>query len=274
MLDNVFVILFLSVNIHNCQKIIWQLIQLKWGKKDYYFLKDNNWIKINLKGITDLKNIDALIKELPQAKNIISKIKHNHTNSFLVNYNIERHFSPLKLKELDIPTYIIPIKPVWSENLFDDKSNEELALFESNYELLLNRENVYYRSALPKILESPSRILWYVSENKATKNKGFIRASSYIDEIFIDHPKKLYKQFEQLGVYKWEHISKTAKDKEKMMAFIFSDTELFKNNISLKNIYDIFQSCENKNFMPVTPVKIKTETYLALYKSGMKYDIR
>jgi predicted nucleic acid-binding protein len=236
---------------------------------DTKFLKiENNWIKINLKGITDIKNIDSLISELPQAKNIISKINSNHSNPFLVNYNIERHFSPLKVKELDIPTYIIPIKPVWSENLFDDKSNEELALFESNYELLLNRENVYYRSALPKILESPSRILWYVSENKSTKNKGFIRASSYIDEIFIDHPKKLFKQFEQLGVYKWEHISKTAKDKEKMMAFVFSDTELFKKNISLKNISEVFKNYENKKFMAVTPIKIKTETYLALYKLG------
>ncbi|MEP2057758.1 MAG: hypothetical protein ABJJ05_08125 [Maribacter litoralis] len=236
---------------------------------DTKFVKvENNWIKINLKGITHLKNIDCLIKELPQAKNIISTIENNHSNPFLVNYNIERHFSPLKVKELNIPTYIIPIKPVWSENLFDDKSNEELALFESNYELLLNRENVYYRSALPKILESPSRILWYVSENKSTKNSGFIRASSYIDEIFIDHPKKLYKQFEQLGVYKWEHISKTAKDKEKLMAFIFSDTELFKKNISLKNITEVFKNYENKNFMAVTPIKIKPETYLALYKLG------
>lgn len=233
-----------------------------------FFKIENNWIKINLKGITDLKNIDSLTSELPQAKNVISKISSNHSNPFLVNYNIERHFSPLKVKELDIPTYIIPIKPVWSENLFDDKSNEELALFESNYELLLNRENVYYRSALPKILESPSRILWYVSENKSTKNKGFIRASSYIDEIFIDHPKKLFKQFEQLGVYKWEHISKTAKNKEKMMAFVFSDTELFKYNISLKNISKVFKNYENKNFMAVTPIKIKTETYLALYKLG------
>ncbi|APA65887.1 hypothetical protein [Maribacter sp. 1_2014MBL_MicDiv] len=236
---------------------------------DTKFLKvENNWIKINLKGITNVKNIDSLITELPQAKNIISTISSNHSNPFLVNYNIERHFYPLKLKGLNIPTYIIPIKPIWSENLFDDKSNEELPLFESNYELLLNRENVYYRSALPKILESPSRILWYVSENKSTKNRGFIRATSYIDEIFIDHPKKLFKQFEHLGVYKWEHISKTAKNKKKMMAFVFSDTELFKKNISLKNIAEVFKCYENKKFMAVTPIKIKPETYLAFYKLG------
>jgi predicted nucleic acid-binding protein len=233
------------------------------------FLKTNNrWLKINLEGIVNIKNIDNLTNILPQAETIISKIKNSYDSPFLVNYNIERHFSPLKVKELNIPTYIIPIKPNWSEKLFDDKSNEELALFESNYEILLNRENVYYRSSLPKVLESPARILWYVSENKSTKNKGFIRASSYIDEIFIDKPKKLFKQFEQLGVYKWEHISKTAKNKKEIMAFIFSDTELFKKPISLKNVSTIYKNIEEKKFMAVTPIKIKTETYLALYKSG------
>ncbi len=233
------------------------------------FLKiNNNWLKINLKGIININNIDNLKNILPQAETIISKIQSHYTNPFLVNYNIERSFSPLKVKELNIPTYIIPIRPNWSEKLFDDKSNEELALFESNYEILLNRENVYYRSSFPKVLESPARILWYVSENKSTKNKGFIGASSYIDEIFIDQPKKLFKQFEQLGVYKWEHISKTAKNKEEIMAFIFSDTELFQKPISLKNISTIFEKIEEKKFMAVTPIKIKTETYLALYKLG------
>ena len=53
------------------------------------------------------------------------------------------------------------------------------------------------------------------------------------------------------------------------MAFVFSDTELFKKPVSLKNINDLFDVIENKKFMIVTPRKIKIETYLALYKLGM-----
>ena len=53
------------------------------------------------------------------------------------------------------------------------------------------------------------------------------------------------------------------------MAFVFSDTELLKKPISLKNISNIFNVLENKKFMVVTPIKIKTETYLAVYKQGM-----
>ena len=123
-------------------------------------------------------------------------------------------------------------------------------------------------------MNAPARILWYSSENKSTKAKGSIIATSYLDEIFIDKPKKLYKQFEKLGIYKWKDISKTAGNKSKIMAFVFSDTELLKKPISLKNISTKFNKLENKKFMVVAPIKIKTETYLAVYKEGMNYDTK
>lgn len=240
---------------------------------------ENSWRKINLKGIIEEKNIltEIFIKndKSCNTENTIKEVfkKMDCTvddYEFLKNYNIERHLSPVKIKELEIPTYIVSIQPQWAEQLFDDKSGEKLALFEPEYELLLNRENVYYRSAFPKILKSPARILWYISENKSTKGKGRISASSYIDEIFIDNPKKLYKQFRQLGIYEWKHISETAKNSNEVMAFIFSDTETFKNSISLSKIKEQIKKLENKNFMALSPVEIKTETYLALYKLGME----
>lgn len=246
-------------------------------KEARFTLNNNVFQKINLSGVVEknaIKNIiskdiavDVLLNEITNKNN-----NYGENEQFLKTYSLERHLSPVKIKDLEIPTYIVPIKPYWAEQLFDDKSNEKLNLFEPEYELLLNRENVYYRSAIPKVLESPSRILWYLSENKQTKEKGRISACSYVDEIFIDEPKKMFKQFEQLGIYKWKHISKTAGDKDKIMAFVFSDTELFKSYIPLDIIKPLFKKMENKNFMLVTPTKIKTETYLALYKLGMKYD--
>ncbi|MDW8850123.1 hypothetical protein SD960_08480 [Flavobacterium sp. MMLR14_040] len=239
----------------------------------------NAWKKINLKGIIEEKNILSEISKKNEVSDktedtiseILKKLDFNVDDyQFLRNYNIERHLSPIKIKELEIPTYIVAIQPQWAEQLFDDKSDEKLALFEPDYELLLNRENVYYRSASPKILKSPARILWYISENKATRGKGRINAASYIDEIFIDDPKKLYKQFKQLGIYEWKHIAETAKDSNEVMAFVFSDTEIFKNSVSLSKIKNLIKKLENKNFMALSPVEIKTETYLALYKIGME----
>jgi len=239
------------------------------------FTKLNNyWQKVNIKDVLDTKNLYSKINQETNTKNIITNINANledaeNVTEFIKKYNYERFLSPLKIKDLEIPSYIVPIKPHWAEQLFNDKSKEKLDLFEPEYELLLNRENVYYRSSSPKIINAPARVLWYSSENKSTKAKGSIIATSYVDEIFIDNPKKLFKQFEKLGIYKWKDISETAGKKDKIMAFVFSDTELLKKPISLKNISNIFNNLENKKFMVVTPIKIKTETYLAVYKQGM-----
>ncbi|MEC3905540.1 hypothetical protein VOI54_00770 [Tamlana sp. 2201CG12-4] len=235
---------------------------------------ENTWVKININGVLEVNEIKKRLIDEPSTKEIFSKIisnldENNDESSFKKLYQYERYFSPIKIKELDVPNYIVPIKPQWAEELFNDKSKEKLALFEPKYELLLNRENVYYRSATPRILNSPARVLWYLSENKSTGEKGSIIGTAYIDEVFIDKPKKLFKQFEKLGIYKWKHVVETAGAKEKIMAFVFSDTELFKSPISLKKICTQFDVLENKKFMVLAPRKVKTETYLALYKLGM-----
>tara|TARA_Y100001933_G_scaffold263664_1_gene326043 strand:+ start:5397 stop:7457 length:2061 start_codon:yes stop_codon:yes gene_type:complete len=235
----------------------------------------DSWHKININAVLHSKDINKQIDGKLSTKSVIEKIDesfiqdNNNNQSFFKKYHYERYLSPLKLIDLEIPNFIIPIKPHWAEALFNDKSEQKLALFEPEYELLLNRENVYYRSSTSRILQAPARILWYVSKNKSSNEKGSIIATSYIDEIFIDNPKKLYKQFQKLGVYKWKHIAETAGKNETIMAFVFSDTELFKRSISLKNIYDQFEILEGKRFMPVTPRKIKSETYLSFYKLGM-----
>ena len=240
---------------------------------------NNSWQKININGVLKESDIYSKVNKIAynneDTEKILSTIaiKNNKTDDkyeFVKKYNSERYLSPLKIEDFEIPTFIVPIKPHWAEILFDDKSKEKLALFEPEYELLLNRENVYYRSAKPKILKAPARILWYLSENKKQKKKGQIRATSYIDEVFIDTPKKLFKQFKQLGVYDWKQISETAGEKKEIMAFVFSDTELFTNSITINMINELFENHEDKKFMVVAPVEIKKETYIALYKLGMQ----
>lgn len=236
------------------------------------------WSKLNIGGISTKFEVTNQIEKFSEIgdsviPNIIKEINaktHSTDSELIKSYNIERHLWPIKISDLEIPTYIVPIKPQWAEFLFNDKSQEKLPIFEPNYDLLLNSENVYYRSSNPKILEAPARILWYSSANKLTGGGGKIIAASYLDGVFVDTPKRLYKQFEQLGAYTWQQVSATAKGKNKLMAFVFSDTELFKQPISLYKTRTIYKEKENKNFMIVTPVKIKISTYLALYKLGMK----
>lgn len=238
---------------------------------------DNKWIKINFKNSLSkqetLSKLNLLIDDINLINNIILNTNDtigNEINNKTIDYKLERTLFPLKISDLDLPCFIVPIKPHWAEALFDDKSNQKLSLFEPDYLLLLNRENVYYRSAKPAILKSPARILWWISEDKQTKQKGEIKACSYVDSVFIDKPKTLFKRFETLGIYKWTQIAKTAKNNNEIMAFIFSDTELFVNPISNLYIKEYIKTHENKNFMIVSPLEITKESYVDLYKKGMQ----
>ena len=268
----------------------WTVIEIEETQFDYdlirvlkesrFMLINNRWVKYNIRGIYNelnlIQNIEKVIgRDSDRLKIIIEKLTSFKKNKdFVNNYNIERFFSPIKIVDLEIPTYIVPIKPHWAEKLFNDKSDQKLPLFEPRYKLLLNRKNVYYRSSKSKILSCPSRVLWYLSENKSEGTKGMIRAISYIDEILIDTPKKLYNQFKQLGIYEWKDISKieSNRNKNEIMAFVFSDTELFKKSISHSYIYSKFKHWESKNFMPIAPIKISNETFNEIYKIGMNYE--
>lgn len=236
---------------------------------------ENTWVKINIKEILTKEETINRVNTIKPNK-IVDAINLNSTNPEIEEqyensnfYKIERHLFPLKIVDLEIPSYIIPIKPHWAEALFDDKSNEKINLFEPNYPLLLNRENVYYRSKSGKIT-SPARILWYVSEDKQSKVKGHIRACSYIDAVYVDSSKKLFKRFKELGIYKWEQIQKTVDKNNDIMAFVFSDTELFNENISVNYLKNNFQEKENKKFMILSPIEIKKETFIDFYRKGMK----
>ncbi len=232
---------------------------------------ENSWLKLNIKGVFKVADIFKSLNEINGSNSIISKIKEKNNsliNDTVINYNLERYLFPIKFEDLDIPTFIVPIKSQWAEALFIDRSSEELFADEPDYLLLLNRENVYYRSAKPRVLSSPARILWYVSENRGYNEKGQIKACSYVDEVFVGSPKSVFKRFEDLGIYKWNDIDKTAGKNKEIMAFVFSDTELFEKPVSLNYLKGLFIQSENKKFMVVTPIKIKSETYINIYKRG------
>src|SRR5208337_5573619 len=102
-----------------------------------------------------------------------------------------------------VPTFIVPIKPKWASELFDEHLASQY-LYGSKPELALNRENIYYRSKKQKIISSPGRIIWYVSKDSTFTGTMSAKACSYIDQVIIDKPKELYRLFRRLGVYGWK----------------------------------------------------------------------
>ena len=140
---------------------------------------------------------------------------------------VEHLLWPAKIADAELPSFIVPIRPEFAQHLFDEHLAKQ-SLFGADVDLALNPESVYYRSACPRILEYPGRILWYVSKKGKFSGTMSIRACSRIAEVCIGKPKPLFKRFQRLGVYEWADVIGAAhQDFERdIMAVRFHDTEL------------------------------------------------
>jgi len=237
---------------------------------------NKEWIKINLPIIISadnlLKEVDSLSGEFGVYKKYFENLKlslEKYFSSLSINisdiFKIERKFWPLKIIGIDAPIYIIPIKPSWAMHLFEQKIAEG-DIFGSKLSIVINRENVYYRSCKPGNLIAPARILWYVSSDKS-RNFMQIRACSYLDEIKTDTPKELFRQYQKIGIYEWRDVYKLAKNNinNKIMAIKFSNTELFKKPIVWHQLKYIL----HRDAPIQSPVPITIEKFEDIYKTGM-----
>ncbi|ODB82368.1 hypothetical protein A3194_19120 [Candidatus Thiodiazotropha endoloripes] len=179
----------------------------------------------------------------------------------------EEVFWPLKIESEGIPTYLIPIKPVWALHLFDKKLAEQ-ELWGADPSKHFNIENVYYRSAKSFKAVPGARILWYVSSGR-NKKVSEIRACSRLIEAKIDTAKKLFKEYKRLGIYEWKNLMDiTGNDPDgDVMAIRFYQTENFIVPIQL-NEFDRY----GINGQPFGPKIVSDDTFLKVYRDGIKLD--
>lgn len=183
-------------------------------------------------------------------------------------FEIETLFFPLKIKDANIPSYIIPIKPVWAKELFDSFEATQ-TIFGADTNKLWNIENVYYRNIKPNLEKSGARILWYVSDDKkSTRRKGIV-ACSYLDDCIIGQAKELFDRFKHYGVYEWHDLMRfcNSQPDKIIKALIFSHTELFDNVISLSLIRKILKlngGSENTTFQ--SPLEVSSDVFFQIYE--------
>lgn len=84
--------------------------------------------------------------------------------------------------DVGVPSYIIPIQPSWARELFDSKLAAQ-GLFEPEQTLILNTQNVYYRSAQGGNPVPGARLVWYVSGQHGGTEIKAARACSSCDEV-------------------------------------------------------------------------------------------
>ncbi|MGW5939149.1 GNAT family N-acetyltransferase [Streptomyces celluloflavus] len=135
----------------------------------------------------------------------------------------ERLLWPAKFMDTELPSFMAPVKPRWSTELF----NVPAMLVPRDDVLGISREHVYYRSSGHRGESVPARILWYVSEGSSGHQGKMAIGCSRLDEVLIGEPDALFSRFEHLGVYGRAEVRAAADSSGKVMALRFSDTEIF-----------------------------------------------
>ena len=228
-------------------EIVIQAIQ-----EDAFVRVNNGYLKANPPVAETAANLShqlANLAKIGEEYNFCMKIADTLNTPELIQdmgtmAELERRLWPAKIIDADLPTFMIPIQPRWAKDLFDEELAKQY-IFGSKIELALKRELVYYRSKWANGGLRPGvigRILWYVSSNSSfTLGTKEVKACSRLEEVIIDKPEKLYRQFRSLGVYELKDLMKIAKDEANadIMAIRFSHTQLFPNPLTLNRIQGI-----------------------------------
>ena len=245
-------------------------------RENGFSLSNGEWIKINLRGAMTIATLQSSLALLqgtaPWAKEPIERamiaideaVKLQNSAIFL---EAEDALWPLKIKEVNIPTYIVPIRPEWAMHLFDASIGSQ-HLFGGNPHLVFRGENAYYRSAKPRILQAPGRILWYVSKHIGKyQYTESIKACSNLTEVVVDKPKPLFTKFHRFGVYNWKDLLKVAKNdlQAEIMGFRFAKTELLTRPVHKNDLQKLWREKFGKHFHIQGPLKIPEDLFLDIY---------
>lgn len=229
------------------------------------------WTKLAVNGVGDFDTLRNSIAKLPVEPEFASALTAVQTCLDTTSANldvagaseIERQLWPTKLVGVDIPTFIVAIRPEWAQHFFDVDLGSQL-LFGLREDLHLGVEGVYYRSAENNNLTAPGRILWYVSKGDGAGSMC-VKACSQLEEVITGKPKELFRRFQRLGVYEWRDVYAAANNDvgSDIVAFRFRMTERFKNPVDMK----VLESTGIRGpFM--SPRKITDTQFANIYAKG------
>lgn len=248
---------------------------------EYGFFKISDYFfKINLNLANNAKDLAYFLRTIMPCVSeqerfffaqFAEQLELSHTEENINNLaKLEKLMWPAKILDANIPSFMVPIRPQWAEQLFDAGLAEQ-NLFGVDPFLALNVESVFYRSKLnARGISAPARILWYITGNRSYYQTQCIRACSILDEVVINKPGPIFKRFRRLGVYQWQDLYNLAKSDVEcdIMALKFSHTELFSAPLTLKIIRKAFDDFNIK--VPLrSPIPLPNELFARLYLQGM-----
>jgi GNAT superfamily N-acetyltransferase len=175
----------------------------------------------------------------------------------------ERVWWPAKLMDTALPSFIAPVKPRYSAELF----NVPAMLLPRDDVLGISREHVYYRSPGHRGESVPGRILWYVSEGNAGQQGKMVIGCSRLDDVVVGDPDTLFSRFEHLGVYSLAEVRAQAGPSGRVMALRFSDTEIFPVQVTHSRLAALAAGL-GLPLSLITLSKIGNALFQAVYEEG------
>ena len=183
----------------------------------------------------------------------------------------ERYAWPSKVFSGNVPTYMVPIKPEYARVILGYEEPQG-RLVELHPRAAGARDNTYYMS--PRyFIEAPARIIWWVSRGGSL---GGVRAMSWLDEVDIGDPRRLYRKYRDRGVLDEQQVLDSAKHSRRggglvATALLFSQTEVFPAPIPIARSRELCDSMKTTGFFQTTQ-PIDEGAARRLYEEGMRSD--
>lgn len=170
----------------------------------------------------------------------------------------ERIWWPAKIADAPLPTWIVPIRSVFA----DDLLGHVPTLLARDEDLGLSREHVYYRSGQSQP-SAPGRVIWYASDRDMA-----VVACSRLTHSLLGTPEALHRAFRQFGVWSLDQVRDVADKRGLVNALRFADTEIFPNPIPLTRLRELSE--RSAKFTIQGPTSISGDQFSRLYQEATR----
>lgn len=228
-------------------------------REEGFLRVDTHWVALAIQGCGTASAINALIVGTAQQAGLRLPTLQSGLSA-VIAADLERTMWPAKITDSLLPSYLVPIRPAWSADLFGIPHT----LTPRPNMIGLSREHVYYRSTIPRT-PAPARLIWYITDEQRGGVAAVIGCSR-LDEAAIGKPTALFQRFRHLGVWQLDQVTKAAKSGQ-AQALRFADTEIFDHQISLRRLRRLAADHGQTPALR-SPQKITPALFAAIYQEG------
>lgn len=235
-------------------------------------LERDSFLKRNALGLLNMNALEALVAGDATDRGLLTSADSRPEAMAAVSRRqvfLETTLWPAKASNGALPSYLVPIRPSWAMQLFDEPLSES-DLFGAEPMLLLQSENVYYRASRPAVPEAPSRVIWYVSNVSGVARSKHAVGCSLVTNVVVGPAKDVFKRFHRLGAFRWADVLKVARSdpSKEILAFTFGHTDLFRNPIPWPVLKHLLKEHGLAGLTLQGPVRISEPLFAAIYGRG------